>query len=157
MTHAEIRDAATDTHKHCSRCGEFKPLNEFPKQARGFKGRAANCRRCWSTYISAWNRTTNAKETRGEYLRREHVRKYVRQVYVKRHYGEEAMPLEERRLAGDPCEGCKGHDRIGIDHCHSTGKPRGLLCRTCNLAVSYAGDDPQRLRALADYLERTTP
>jgi len=42
-----------------------------------------------------------------------------------------------------------------VDHCHATGKVRGLLCQRCNLAIGYAKDDPARLRAMAEYLERT--
>jgi hypothetical protein len=40
-----------------------------------------------------------------------------------------------------------------VDHCHTTGKVRGILCRKCNIALGHADDNPQTLRALADYLE----
>ncbi len=33
---------------------------------------------------------------------------------------------------------------------------RGLICPGCNVAAGMAGDDPARLRAIADYLERVT-
>jgi hypothetical protein len=53
------------------------------------------------------------------------------------------------------CRGCS-RDVTGdqcVDHCHATGKIRGILCRKCNLALGHADDNPQTLRALADYLE----
>jgi hypothetical protein len=40
-----------------------------------------------------------------------------------------------------------------VDHCHSTGKVRGILCCGCNSAAGHTGDSPDRLRVLADYLE----
>lgn len=40
-----------------------------------------------------------------------------------------------------------------LDHCHVTGAVRAILCRGCNMALGHAGDDPQRLRAMAAYLE----
>ena len=44
--------------------------------------------------------------------------------------------------------------RLCIDHDHETGRVRGLLCRSCNLAIGNAYDDPAILRAAAEYLER---
>lgn len=42
-----------------------------------------------------------------------------------------------------------------IDHCHTTGKVRGILCSGCNLAIGHAKDNPDRLRKLAEYLTRS--
>jgi len=58
------------------------------------------------------------------------------------------------------CLGCgsekSAHGRNGlhVDHCHVTGKIRGLLCNMCNQALGRAKDNPVVLRTLASYLER---
>lgn len=48
-----------------------------------------------------------------------------------------------------------GDARLGVDHCHSSGVVRGLLCRPCNNALGHLEDDVDRLRRAADYLERS--
>jgi hypothetical protein len=52
--------------------------------------------------------------------------------------------------------------KVAVDHDHSHCSPgsscafcrRGLACSNCNTAIGMAGDDPERLRILADNLER---
>lgn len=41
-----------------------------------------------------------------------------------------------------------------IDHCHSTGAVRGLLCRRCNTGIGMLGDDIDGVTRALDYLRR---
>lgn len=45
--------------------------------------------------------------------------------------------------------------RLHIDHDHATGRIRGLLCMQCNRFLAAYHATPAKLRAAADYLERT--
>jgi hypothetical protein len=40
------------------------------------------------------------------------------------------------------------------DHCHNTGRTRGILCQKCNTAIGKLHDDPYLLRKAADYLTK---
>jgi len=43
---------------------------------------------------------------------------------------------------------------LTVDHCHITGKVRGLLCRNCNLMIGNAKDSQKTLRAAIKYLKK---
>lgn len=53
--------------------------------------------------------------------------------------------------------GGKGiYRKFAVDHDHTTGKMRGLLCHKCNLGISFFKDNPEILRAAIQYLEEST-
>ncbi len=55
------------------------------------------------------------------------------------------------------CErACSSGKRLAVDHCHGTGKVRGLLCGRCNMSVGQLRHDPALLRKAAAYLETET-
>ena len=64
----------------------------------------------------------------------------------------------ERMLAeqGGVCAICgrppNGHGALHVDHCHTTGRIRGLLCFSCNYAVGALQDKPELFERAADYL-----
>lgn len=41
-----------------------------------------------------------------------------------------------------------------VDHCHTTGKIRAILCRGCNSGMGHFKDNSERLRSAADYIDR---
>ncbi len=43
--------------------------------------------------------------------------------------------------------------KLNIDHDHTTGKVRGLLCRSCNMGLGNFKDNVELLRNAVGYLE----
>lgn len=63
---------------------------------------------------------------------------------------------------GEVCAICKRPETVrqrgkvqalAVDHNHTTGKVRALLCNNCNVLVGYSKESPETLRAAAVYLE----
>ena len=73
-------------------------------------------------------------------------------------YGISAEEYDEMLLEqGGVCVICSaepGKRRLSVDHCHSEGHVRGLLCQNCNAGLGMFQDNPDLLLAAANYLER---
>lgn len=72
-----------------------------------------------------------------------------------RRYG---MTIEQReevlKNSGGKCAICLGDiKRFHVDHCHSTGKVRGVLCGNCNMALGLFRDSQESLSRAIDYLK----
>lgn len=75
-----------------------------------------------------------------------------------RQYGADADTIRAMWEAqGRRCGICRTSlgERFNVDHCHVTSKVRGLLCLRCNTGLGLFADTPERLRAAADYLDRS--
>ncbi len=64
-------------------------------------------------------------------------------------------PTEMRRKAGNPEDwgGRYYYDRLVVDHCHTTGRVRHLLCNRCNPMIGMALENKKRLLQAIDYVE----
>lgn len=50
--------------------------------------------------------------------------------------------------------GFTGRQTLAIDHCHTTGAVRGLLCSGCNKGIGLLRDDVELMREAIRYLKR---
>lgn len=63
---------------------------------------------------------------------------------------------------GERCAICKGSETAGrggfhIDHCHSSGTVRGILCNHCNMMLGHSKDNSWVLAAAIEYLRQANP
>lgn len=50
------------------------------------------------------------------------------------------------------CALCQNRQAVVVDHCHTTGKVRGLLCRQCNTGIGHLSDSVEMLEKAISYL-----
>lgn len=132
--------------KTCSRCEVEKSLSEYHIDKRYGKPRSY-CKDCQKEMGRKW-RINNAEKVR------EANRRYALTHKLKNKYN---LTENEYRLAVDKaagkCQICRMERKLFIDHCHETGKFRGLICSQCNSALGMMEDSIDRLRAAQEYLQ----
>lgn len=144
--------------RRCSRCEQVKPANEFANHAW--------CRGCLSVYSKGLKKTPESKARHAalEAQRRASSPAYLREraSRIAKCYG---ITIEDyariiNRQGGD-CASCGDELDMGkktcIDHCHRTGRVRGILCANCNFAVGHVKESAERARKIAHYIEGWEP
>jgi hypothetical protein len=87
---------------------------------------------------------------------KEDRQKYARNWRLKTKYGLTRESYNAMLTAQNGgCAICKQVLTMHVDHCHSTGLVRGLLCVNCNRMLGYAKDRPELLTRAAAYLARS--
>ena len=141
--------------KKCFRCKKTKDLSEFClNRNSGCKATHQSwCKKCHSENTVQWRKTWLVKNgltyTEFNRMRRFGVKP---EEYI-------AMLAEQ----GGVCAICGKPETVkdsrtrkpfslAVDHCHGTGKVRGLLCQNCNLALGYLRDDLDILASATSYL-----
>ena len=115
-------------HKLCRTCGEVKPHSEWHRNATASDGLSTRCKAC--------------RAVQG------------RQDHLKRQYGMTEAERDEMVASQmGLCVICLEAPAVHVDHCHKTGRVRGVLCFNCNSAIGKLGDDPDAVRRAAAYLE----
>lgn len=124
--------------KTCTACGVSKDLDSFYLQ----KGKhQAECKDCLKLRRSAYYKAN---------------KELVRNRVAASTYGISVEEVEALKSRGccDIC-GSDGSDftkGLHIDHCHTTGKVRGILCHSCNTGLGAFKDNTDLLQKAKDYL-----
>lgn len=131
--------------KVCRDCGETKPFSAFYEDSRYVDGYRHQCRECHNSKRRA--RYVHTAE-RALSLLRDHRRRAYR-----------LSPRAFAILHAVQFGGCAicgkwvTEREANVDHCHRSGKVRGLLCRDCNLGLGNFKDDPALLALAIKYLQ----
>ena len=105
-----------------------------------------------------WKSKDGSQERVNDYQRR--YRKethYGRKWEVKKKYGlewEQYLALLDE--FNHQCALCGETDDICVDHCHETGKVRGILCRKHNAGIGQLGDTAEDVLRAYEYLVRAS-
>ena len=143
--------------KHCPKCNTVKPLSDFwlnkgKQRVDGSYPYRTNCIECSVADKLHKYHTLGGKE-------QQKIRAFK---HLMNRYGITPEIYEQERIKQNySCKICgihessEKHKRLHVDHNHSTGKYRGLLCGPCNRALGLLKDKTESLKNAIEYLNET--
>ena len=142
--------------KTCPKCQTEKSLTEFHvRKSRGGQP-ASRCKSCSRDAQRAWR----SKQIDYDKRRYQIAKVETRERHLVRKYGVNLADynamLADQNGACAICgkaEVSETHGVLHVDHCHTTGAVRGLLCRNCNHVLGLMSDDAALLIRAAEYLQ----
>lgn len=163
--------------KQCVKCMAVKPISEYHVRSSEKDGLAYYCKAC-TTAISLeyrsrpenviaakerarrWREANpeRARATHDAWVERNRERYNAANAHRRRKYRYGITREQYLKLIGDcggRCEICKEEsDDLVVDHCHASGKVRGMLCRQCNAGLGHFDESPEHIRKAITYLEK---
>jgi len=145
MTKEQIEDLIKSKAKRtCKRCNENKTCDNF------FIVKSKN--------KNQYRFNTPCKDCYKQKYQNEDRKKYIKFYLKKRNFGISESEYNTMLKTQNNCCAICGIDRkaitkdFAIDHCHSTGKIRGLLCSNCNIGIGMFNDNIDVLNKAIKYL-----
>lgn len=140
--------------KKCNKCLEIKENDQFFKAKNTSDGLYSFCKLCKKQAVTNWRRVNKDKYNASM---RAYGKIHRIRIHYKRQYG---MELDDYWKLWDKQQGkcaiCeqfqKGKRRLVVDHCHTSGIVRGLLCYGCNRGIAVL-DKPELLQEAVKYLQ----
>lgn len=135
-------------YKLCSSCQAVHTKDNFHKNKATKDGLHTICKSCNGLKSLKWKKDNPERAKDRDYQRKYGISYAEYGVFLALQKGGCAIcstPFEEA-LRGV----------LFVDHCHTTGRVRGLLCQNCNTAIGLLKDSPLLCTKAAEYLLSST-
>jgi hypothetical protein len=136
--------------KSCSKCLLDLPLDAFYKAKRGKFGVMSKCKSCKAQYESSYYK--NNHEARKKRSIRELERSRLKRYQLSSSEFKSLLEVQYNCCA--ICTIDITNSIQNVDHCHFTGKVRGILCTNCNTGLGKLGDTEDSLLKALQYLRK---
>ena len=143
--------------KKCAKCEQVKPAENFYVDRFKKSGLSSYCKICNRTKR---NLTYVKNKINDKQYFKEYYKKYPLKAkeYALKKYGLTIGQFNELKKSQNYlCKICGENEtnlklKLFVDHCHATGKVRGLLCQSCNTMIGNAKDSVLVLQSAITYL-----
>lgn len=128
--------------KKCADCDIEKPESDFYANKWMKSGLQSYCKDC-----------TKARARKSAKANPAKTKANVKKGWAKHQYGLSTAEYERLMSSTDVCSICGVQAELQIDHDHTTGDVRGLLCNRCNVWIARLNEDIKWLASAMEYLE----
>ena len=166
----------TEDGRFCRVCGERKSPDDFYVDRRSADGKSYRCKKCSNRTVAEWRKNNegharnygrdraNVRRASGNGKFSEFSARLKARFGITGHDLKKLMDEQNGQCAicskgvfcsyGEPSvvRGKPSKDTACIDHCHNTGRVRGVLCLTCNTGIGQLKDDVTIVKAALEYL-----
>lgn len=150
--------------KTCTKCNQTKKRNEFYKRKSSKDGLNLWCKICHVNNNNTWTKANLefVKEKKREFYYADLNR--VRNKELKHKFGITKDEYDDlHKTQNGKCKICDQKETtpgrngklrpLAVDHCHSTGVVRGLLCAKCNTGLGLLNESVFILEKAIEYLK----
>lgn len=168
---SRIKDWGDSLTLICSVCKKEKIKSEYTKDEQ--KSCSPRCRGCRCKYRKSFRSLNKEhvneqnKEYKSKHSSKKKAKITSRKWFLSRHYGMSEIDYHNMsnkqngtcaiclkpETVFDRRQGCTRN--LSIDHCHLTGKIRGLLCTKCNKGLGCFNDNQDLLNVAISYLRNS--
>lgn len=145
--------------RECPKCKVQKSMDNFAKNKRKPSGYNSWCKACTNQWAKD-NKEVRSEKIKAYYeANKEEILEYKKNWHYLKRYNltlEELLTMKVEQ--NSRCKICGKHESetprksLCVDHNHTTGKVRGLLCESCNQGLGLFYDNPDNLKNALEYL-----
>jgi hypothetical protein len=159
--------------KTCTKCKKEKNINDFFSRGEDKSKKRSHCKECLYKQVNSYNKKNIEKKRENgrkyyaknkEHISELKIKRWVKQdknkqkdIYLKRNYNinyEKYLEIVNEQEGKCAICGLFNLEKpLFVDHCHTTGKIRGLLCSLCNTGLGGFRDNTISLLKAIEYLK----
>ena len=132
----------------CKRCNVEQPFDEYYKTTDRKSGRKTICKSC----INKDPLTEERKKQMRIYGQEYHLK--TKYNLTKEDYNKKLIEQNHKCAICGIDEKDAPRSKLLVDHCHNTGKIRGLLCNNCNTGIGFLKDSISTMAKAITYLDK---
>lgn len=138
--------------RKCVDCSRWLPLSDYYKDSKHPSGKEECCKPC------ARARRANGVRKYGPHCERGHPATLTPKEHTSGILQSEYLFLLQRQngVCAICAKTCTSGRKLAVDHCHTTGLVRGLLCMKCNIGLGHFRENPLFLASAITYVQRGT-